>query len=156
MIKNKGEKGDGLSFHNAVKLSTMTAPEIYKLMDIASVTFYRLFKKAKFTDDEKAAAAKALNKNVDEIFPPITTNNNEKVQLKDGESNSDPALPSQLTQNQSDMNKDGAFYLLEKQLEKESKRWDRLQDSHDALIAAHNRVISLLEGKLTAAERPEK
>lgn len=69
MNKKKVEKGDGLAFHNAVRNSSLNAPDIYKKIGIESATFYRLFKKEKFDQETKELAAKALGKTIEEIFP---------------------------------------------------------------------------------------
>lgn len=65
---NDKESGDGLLFHNAQKISGLSTTDIIGAMEISNGTLYRLFKKETFTTDEKAAAAKALGKSVDEIF----------------------------------------------------------------------------------------
>lgn len=88
MNKNiKNEKGNGLSFHNAIKLSGITIDEIIKKKYFTMGTLYRLFRKEKFDDDEKQAAAQALGKSVEEIFGSITTHNiTKETENKNGKS----------------------------------------------------------------------
>ena len=65
---NKGESGDGLALHNAIKLSEKNLEEIIKDMEISNGTIYRYFKRDVLEDDIKQAAAKALGRSVEDIF----------------------------------------------------------------------------------------
>lgn len=66
--KHSNEHGDGLAFHNAVKLSKLKALDIQNSMGISNGTFYSYFKLSELDEDVKQAAAKALGKSVEEIF----------------------------------------------------------------------------------------
>lgn len=68
-MKKKDFTGDGLLFFNAVAISKIKNDDLLDLMGISNGTFYRLYRKTIFTIDEKAAAAKALGKKVEDIFP---------------------------------------------------------------------------------------
>lgn len=67
-MKKKDFIGDGKSFFDAVAVSGMKNDEIWISMGISNGTFYRLYRKEKFTENEKTAAAKALGKTVEDIF----------------------------------------------------------------------------------------
>ena len=64
----KKHSGDGGRFQAAVLSSEKTVADLLEAMNTSMGTFYRLYKKDVWTDDEKLTAAKALNLPVDKIF----------------------------------------------------------------------------------------